>query len=437
LAERLSIPHKIWRALPVRHRRAVLAAAAGLLAPRKDAVPPRVSDGIVVAGEFSQTTGVAEAARVFAGACTQLGVAQGTLDLGVGGRPAGAIAKNAALLLTVNAPSIPLMFARADKGIFRGHRIIGHWAWELPVVPKSWEVGRRYVHEAWTCSAFAAGALERVMPGRVRVVPYPLAMLAPPDAAADFCDAARMVQRAAGAGLGPAPGPDARAAAFLGLERAADRAGFGMPAGAVVTAMVFSLGSSFVRKNPLAGIRAFVRAFGDRDDQLLVVKFSGAAAFAREAAALAAAVAGRRNVKLFSGNWPAERLAAFLACADIVLSLHRAEGFGLVPAQAMLRGTPVVATGWSGNMTYMDADSAALVGFELVPVVDAGQIYESMPGAVWAEPDVGHAAEQLRRLGDDAGQRAALGRQGQVFAGAALNGDALRAALAANGIDGA
>ena len=370
---------------------------AAALAPRADAIPPARSHGVVVAGELEQNTGLGEAARVLHAACGAIGVVRGAVSLGVGGRPEGWAPADAALLLAVNASSIPLMLARADKTLLRGRRVMGSWAWELPMVPRSWEIGARYVHEAWACSPFTAAALERLMPGKVRVVPYPLAML-----------------------------PRA--------EVNAGRAAFGLPENTVVTVMVFGLGSSFTRKNPLGGIAAFKRAFGGRDDQMLVVKFSGAAGYPREAAEIEAAAGG--NIRVFSGNWEAERMEALLACADIVLSLHRSEGFGLVPAQAMLRGIPVVATGWSGNMAFMNEESAALVGYRLVKVADSSGVYEKMPGAEWAEPDMGHAAELLRRLGDDAAWRAALGARGKAFAEQALNGDELRAGLAANGIDG-
>jgi glycosyltransferase involved in cell wall biosynthesis len=94
----------------------------------------------------------------------------------------------------------------------------------------------------------------------------------------------------------------------------------------------------------------------------------------------------------------------------------------------MLLGRPVVATGWSGNMDFMDADSAVLVPFTLVPARDPRGVLE-VPGAVWAEPDVGVAAEALRRLADDPVARAALGARGQATARAALGVESLVAAL--------
>ena len=393
--ERLSLAHRIWRRLPPNARRAGLGMMARALAPVADKVPPDKSQGLAVAGELSRASGVGEAARLLAGAAAKLGYGGVEIDLGIGRRPRGTMAGDAALLMVVNAPSIPLMLARAGRDFLRTRRVIGAWAWELPVVPSIWRQGGRYVHEVWAGSPFIAAALEPLLPGRVRMVPNPLGLR----------------------GVAPAM---------------PDRAAFGLPQDAVVTCMVLSLGSSFSRKNPLAGIAAFKRAFGDRRDQMLVVKLSGGAADPRAAACITAEAA--HNILIFNETWSRAQVDALLESSDIVLSLHRSEGFGLVPAEAMLRGKPVVATGWSGNMAFMDETSAALVGYELVPVADESGLYGHLPDVRWAEPDIGHAAEWLRRLGDDAALRARLGARGQAFAARALNGDEMRESLAANGI---
>ena len=101
-------------------------------------------------------------------------------------------------------------------------------------------------------------------------------------------------------------------------------------------------------------------------------------------------------------------MAGLMAAADIVLSLHRSEGFGLVPAQAMALGKPVVATGWSGNLEFMTKDNSALVYYSLVPVRDPEGAFDAA-GQKWADADVDHAAAWLRRLADDADLRASMG----------------------------
>jgi glycosyltransferase involved in cell wall biosynthesis len=397
LEDRLRIGHRLWRALPAGLRREALGAAARALSPRKTAAPAR-STGALVAGEIAAPTGMGEAARSWGGGIAALGIETGLIPLSIGGRAPALPSPGAALILAVNAPSIPLMLARAGRNYLAGRRIIGAWAWELPVAPRSWARASAQVHEVWACSAFAAAALEPLFPGRVTAVPFPLARLAR-----------------------PAP--------------VRNRAAFGLPEDAVVTLLVFSLGSSLSRKNPLAAIRAFKAAFGNDPSQLLVVKFSGAAAYPGHAARIAAEAAP--NIRIMSGAWPSERVQALLACADILLSLHRAEGFGLALAEAMLAGIPVIATGWSGNMDFMDAHSAALVGCELIPVADEAGLYRHLPAARWAAPDEAQAAAHLQRLASDPAARAALGAKGRAYAARALDGAALAQALRAAGIDGA
>ena len=108
----------------------------------------------------------------------------------------------------------------------------------------------------------------------------------------------------------------------------------------------------------------------------------------------------------------------------------------LVPAEAMLLGRPVIATGWSGNTEFMDERSAALERFRLVAVADPRGVYAA-PGAVWAEPEVTHATEWLRRLAEDAPARAALGAAEQAAVRTRLGSAALAAAVLGLGEGGA
>jgi glycosyltransferase involved in cell wall biosynthesis len=376
--------------------------ATALLAPRIDRVPPTATAGIAVAGELSRASGLGEAARLMQRGLRHLGVATWSVDAGpmLPAHSADfAVASEmppdgVPLLLHVNAPLVPLVLLRLPRGLIRGRRVIGSWLWELPTVPPEWRAGARFVHEVWVPSDFVAGAVEPLLPGRVRVVPLPLAL-------------AR-----------PAPS-------------ALDRSAFGLPHDTVVVLVTFNLASSFERKNPLAAIAAFRAAFGERADRLLVLKVGNREHFPDDFARIVAAVEGTPNIRLETRTLPAADLHALTVASDIVLSLHRSEGFGLVMAEAMLLGRPVIATGWSGNMTFMDPDSAALVGYRLVPARDPRQVYV---GADWAEPDQADAVAHLRRLADDAGARAALGARGEAMATARLGVGPLMVALRAIGM---
>jgi glycosyltransferase involved in cell wall biosynthesis len=101
-----------------------------------------------------------------------------------------------------------------------------------------------------------------------------------------------------------------------------------------------------------------------------------------------------------------------IASADCYVSLHRAEGFGHTIAEALALGTPVIATGASGNLEYMDAEMAHLVGAAPAPVSRGVDPYDA--GAMWFEPDLDHAALLMRRVWEnpsEARRRAAFGRR--------------------------
>lgn len=406
-AFRLTPLHRMWRLLPSHQRRRLATAAAALVAPHIDRVPPPAREGIAVAGELSRASGLGENARLMLLALQHLGVPHWPVDVGpllpgadsdLPVSPGADPPPGVPLVLHVNPPMLPLVLLRLRRGLAQGRRVIGYWYWELPVAPPDWRAGGRFVHEVWTLSPFTAGALAPLLAVPTRVVPPPLAV-APP------------------------------------RPSALDRAAFGLPDGAVVVLVSFNLASSFARKNPLAAIAAFRAAFGDRPDRLLLLKIGNRGHFPGDFDRIAAATAGAPNIRLETRTLPTADMHALTAACDIVLSLHRSEGFGLVPAEAMLLGRPVIATGWSGNMAFMDNSCAALVGYRLVPAEDPRHVYEGARwGAVWAEPDQLDAVAHLRRLADDAVARAALGALGRKAALARLGAAPLQAAVREMGL---
>jgi glycosyltransferase involved in cell wall biosynthesis len=397
--------HRLWRLFPRRPRRRLLARVTALIAPRPDVVPPQALHGLAVGGELSRASGLGEGARLMLYGAERLGLPAWPVDVGapIGGRvaevtvpTAGMPHPGAPLVLHVNGPVLPLAMLRLGRSMLRGRRIIGYWAWELPRVPSDWHAGLPFVHEIWVPSGFTAAAMEPLLPGRVRVVRPPLAALP------------------------PTPSP-------------LDRAAFGLPADAVIVLVAFNLASSFVRKNPLAAIAAFRAAFGTRSDRLLLMKVGNPDHFPEDFALLRAATVGIPNIRLETRLMPPNDRVALMNAADIVLSLHRSEGLGLVAAEAMLLGKPVVATGWSGNLDFMDESSAVLVPARLVEPHDPRGVLD-VEGAVWAEPDVTIAAAHLRRLADDAAARVALGEAGRQMAQARFGLETLAAALRGIGL---
>ena len=94
----------------------------------------------------------------------------------------------------------------------------------------------------------------------------------------------------------------------------------------------------------------------------------------------------------------AAEIDALYADSDVVISLHRSEGFGLILAEAMMRGLPVIATDWSGNVDFVTAETGIPIPYRLIPASDPQSATYDQPGTVWADADVEAAADALRRL---------------------------------------
>ena len=401
----LSPVHRLWRLLPPRARRRAASGAAELLAPRPDPHPPARSGGVTVAGEIGRASGLGEGARIMAGAVAALGIPVARREAGVvlrGERSelaqeqGGAEPPDALLVLHVNPPLLPAALLRLGRRQISHRRLVGYWAWELTAAPPGWQRGARFVHEAWVPSEFVRRALEPLLPGRVRVVPHALA---------------------------------ARPAA----PRARARADFGLPADALVVLASFNLASSFERKNPIGTVRAFQAAFGDRRDRHLLLKIGKGGHFPAETERLLRAVSASPNITVETRTFDAADNLALIGLADIVLSLHRSEGFGLVIAEAMMLGRAVISTDWSAPAEYLDATCGVPVPCRQVPVHDPRRVYDA-PGAFWAEPDHDAAVESLRALAGDEAGRLSLGAAARARAHERFGTAGLRLALAAAGV---
>jgi glycosyltransferase involved in cell wall biosynthesis len=77
-----------------------------------------------------------------------------------------------------------------------------------------------------------------------------------------------------------------------------------------------------------------------------------------------------RRIILRDCQYTREEMSQLIGLCDCYVSLHRSEGFGRGPAEAMLQGKPVIATKYSGNTDFMNADTSFLVDYRLVPVAE-------------------------------------------------------------------
>ena len=196
-----------------------------------------------------------------------------------------------------------------------------------------------------------------------------------------------------------------------------DRARFGLPEQGLIFLSAFDVASDMNRKNPWAVIESFQAAFTGQERVCLAVKLNnsrlepGAKPLVDRLRQVAAA---DRRVLLIDQYLSQPDLHSLYASCDVFVSLHRAEGLGLILMEMMALGKAVIATAWSGNMDFTNQDNACLVDYDLVPVEATLLHYQeesARTATPWANPRVATAVTWMRRLYADLTLRARIGQQ--------------------------
>jgi glycosyltransferase involved in cell wall biosynthesis len=214
-------------------------------------------------------------------------------------------------------------------------------------------------------------------------------------------------------GVMPVPVYDLLPGLAIGAVEKVDRGSLGLAGDEFVFLFMFDMCSDFRRKNPLAVVRAFQQAFEPNDRARLVLKISRGDSDPTNLQRLKDAGTDGRIV-VVDELVSRAKAYGYIDMCDCVVSLHRSEGLGLLMAEAMLLGKPVIATNYSGNTAFMTPENSLLVDYELVIITEDGAIYKK--GSRWAEPSETQAAKYMRQLFENRAEAAALGARARKSA---------------------
>jgi glycosyltransferase involved in cell wall biosynthesis len=258
--------------------------------------------------------------------------------------------------------------------------------WELPDFPEAWLHAFDVINEYWAGSRFIQEAVALKSPVPVVRIP-PVVQL--------------------------------KATGHFSREE------FGLPEGRFLFLTMAETGSVLERKNPLGVIKAFKKAFAGKDSSVgLVVKLSS---FDRLAPTLWQSfleeIGDYENVFMLPRALRRDEASSLIAQSECYVSLHRSEGFGLGPAEAMSLGKPAILTNWSGNTDYMTKDNSIGIDYELVKVgKDYGPYKHTQ---YWAEPDIEHAAYWMKRIYQEPELARSIGLRGKETICSEYSGEAV------------
>ena len=256
----------------------------------------------------------------------------------------------------INAHEFTQAFQHFGKEYWDYHYNIGFWLWELEEFPEEWVGCIDILDEIWTPAEFVSNAIRKVTDKPVKTVPYII----------------------------EAP-----------TDPKYDRKYFGLPEDKFLYLMMYASDSMMERKNPVGALQAFKKAFDKNDDSVgLVIKLNGKNQ--EDIDYISSFLDGYKNIYFMTDCLTKVEVNSLVKDVDVFVSLHRAEGFGLVMAEAMKNGVPCIATDWSANTEFMNNEVSCMVPYKEISTDRAIGPYRK--GISWAEPDVRVAADYMRKL---------------------------------------
>lgn len=370
----MSLLKRLWKHSPSCIRQAIVTVLSWCIGSHSPQAP---CEPIYVLGAFASSSGLAEGARLYAEArrkegkniiclditramCLDADFPQGLSNV-VSFKNRNQLSDAGTLVIHANPPQFQLVLFHLGKDFLKNKRIVGYWAWEVEVLPKIWVQGITQLDSIEVPSSFVKKTVSKYSGTKqVTVVSH---------------DVTKPVHT---------------------------KIGF-MLDGVLHCLYCFDARSGLNRKNPEAVLKAFHTAFPDGGAEL-TLKISGAAhaqEFINHIRGLCEKI---KNVHIITDVLDRESMSLLYCKHDIYLSLHRSEGYGLTIREAMLHGLHVVATGWSGNIDFMNGELAHPVPYTLVPLKEEQGPLKGLKGQ-WAEADTDAAASILRKLREQLASR--------------------------------
>lgn len=260
-------------------------------------------------------------------------------------------------LVQIGVTDLELFFSSIKPDFFNQKYSILYLMWESEYLPEQHHGSIRMFNELWTASSYCQKIFNTFFYGPVFTIPHPVRF------------ESRNNQ--------------------LKLSRWTN-------SGRFTFLFIFSYHSSVNRKNPFFLIEAFQQAFGSEPQIELLIKTVGAKDFPNVAGQIIRKAQTTGNIRILDQELDKTEVHQLIEQCNCYVSLHHSEGFGLTLAEAMYLGKPVLATGYSGNMQFMNETNSFLVKATSGVIVQPDASFCSK--TIWGHPDLEDAVLKLRMV---------------------------------------
>jgi Glycosyltransferase len=259
-------------------------------------------------------------------------------------------------IIHINPHDFGLAFLQMGNRVWDYRYNIAFWLWELEEFPDEWIPCFNCLNEIWTPSEFISNSIRKKTSLPVITIPYYVT---------------------------------------VNDRKKYGREYFHLPENQFLFLTMYDHNSVMERKNPKGTLEAFSLAFDKKNDDVgIVIKINNSCD--EDLEVIRTILSEYKNVYIITEILNKEQVDCLIGCCNVLISLHRAEGFGLVLAEAMLLGTPTIATNWSSNTEFMNDEVSCLVDYKIIELEKDYLPFKK--GNHWADPDIIQAADYMKKL---------------------------------------
>lgn len=330
-----------------------------------------ISVGFV--GQLHDNCGYGQAARLYVASLSLVGVnvnaestsSKRTLDYGEAGRQADRCVANRSPYVIKIVVLTPDAFQNhSEPGVYK----IGIFYWEADFLPAHWVQSCNAMDEIWVSCHWTADVAKR------SGVRKPIFV---------FANSVRPEDYKLDGKTTSFPGVDPKSFKFLSVFQWTER------------------------KNPDGLLRAYLRAFSNKDKVVLLLKTylispgddRDRNEIVNQVQSIIKTERGTARVYVITHALTQGEMFSLYRSSDAFALIHRAEGFGLPLLEAAAMGKPVISTNYSAPLDFLKPDWSYLVSHTLTPIRGMAPRFTIYNDAMnWANPDLMECSKKMRQI---------------------------------------